>query len=311
MTEICPKEGEIPLKKFIFFLPKSFEEAIKLLNQEGAVPIAGGTDLVVLMQENRVTPKALIDLSSLGLDYIRKNENIIHIGALTTFAAIVENDIVRKAIPVLAQAASQIGSAQTRNMATLGGNLCSAVPSADSAPPLMVLDASVCLINKDGYRFLPLQQFFVGPRRTILNPGELLVEVLIPIPAINSGTHFAKLGRRKSLSLAVVNAATMLRINHENYIEDARIALGAVAPTPVRAKNAENLLKGKVLDELLLEEAINIVDKDISPIDDFRASANYRSRVSRVLARRTLQEAWNKAQQALMSEVNEQINSQF
>jgi probable selenate reductase FAD-binding subunit len=311
VTEICPKESEITLKKFLFFSPNSVEEAIKLLNQEGAIPIAGGTDLIVLMQENRVNLKALIDLSSLDLGYIRKNENYIHIGALTTFAAILENDLVRRTIPVLAQAASQIGSVQTRNMATLGGNLCSAVPSADSAPVLLVLDASVCLIDKNGVRFLPLQHFFVGPRKTLLNPGELLVEVIIPLPAINSGTYFAKLGRRKSLSLAVVNAASMLRINREYYIEDARIALGAVAPVPVRAKNAENLLRGKILDESLLEEAVNLVDKDISPIDDFRASAAYRSRVSRVLARRTLQEAWKQAKQALMSEVNEQINSQF
>jgi probable selenate reductase FAD-binding subunit len=299
------------LNKFRFFSPNSVEEAIRLLDQEGAVPIAGGTDLIVLMQEKRVTPQALIDLSSLDLGYIRKNENHIHIGALTTFADILENDMVRRTIPVLAQAASQIGSVQTRNMATLGGNLCSAVPSADSAPALLVLDASVRLTGKNGARSLPLKDFFVGPRKTILNPGELLLEVVIPFPAINSGSHFAKLGRRKSLSLAVVNAASMLRIDPESRIEDARIALGAVAPTPVRAENAENLLRGKVLDEPLLEEAISLVDKDISPIDDFRASAAYRSQVSRVLAKRTLREAWNQAKQARMSEANEQINPQF
>jgi probable selenate reductase FAD-binding subunit len=308
VTETCPKESEITLKKFLFFSPDSVEEAIKLLNQEGAIPIAGGTDLIVLMQENRVNLKALIDLSSLDLGYIRKNENYIHIGALTTFAAILENDMVRRTIPVLAQAASQIGSVQTRNMATLGGNLCSAIPSADSVPALLVLDASVCLLGENGTRILPLKEFFVGPRKTILDPGELLIEVLIPLPAINSATYFAKLGRRKSLSLAVVNAATMLRMNQENYIEDARIALGAVAPTPVRAENAENLLKGKVLNEALLDEVISLVDKDISPIDDFRASAAYRSHISHVLTKRALQAAWKQVEQGLMSEVNEQIN---
>lgn len=276
-------------------MPDKVEDAIALLQKDGAMPIAGGTDFVALLNENQLHPQAIIDISAIGLNYIRQETELIRIGATTTFAEILESSIIWDQIPVLAEAARQIGSVQTRNVATIGGNLCSAVPSADSAPPLLVLDAILNILGETGLRSTPLSDFFVGPRKTVIKPGEILVDVLIPIPIRNYGAKFAKQGRRKALTLSVVNTASLLQINpNDQRIEKVRVALGAVAPTPIRAYTVEEKLEGERISEALIESASTSIKNDILPIDDLRASASYRLHISSILIRRTLRSSWQK-----------------
>ncbi len=286
----------IAAREFEYLTPATVDEALRHLSQPGARPVAGGTDLVIQMRAREISPTHLVDLAGLGLDYVRQDGGVVRIGAMTTMAKLVEADFVRSRLPCLAEAVAQIGGVQCRNMATLGGNLCSAVPCADSAPPLLALDARLGIAGKDGQRDLALDQFFIGPKQTALTPGELLVEVRVPVPPPNTGTSFYKLGRRKALILAVVNVAARITLSEDGReVAAARIALGAVAPTPMRAKGAEELLRGRALSEPLIDEAAVKAASEIAPISDLRAGAAYRREVSRVFVKRALQKAWQRA----------------
>jgi xanthine dehydrogenase iron-sulfur cluster and FAD-binding subunit A len=184
-------------------------------------------------------------------------------------------------------------------MATLGGNLCSAVPSADLAPPLLVLDAQVKIAGRNRDRVLALEHFFTGPKTTTLAADEILTEIEVPIPPPRTGTSFFKLGRRQAMTLAVVNVAALVSLGEAGRtVENVRIALGAVAPTPLRARQAESLLQGQELSESLIEEAASTAAGEIAPISDLRATAEYRQDVSQVLVKRALLEAWRRAVEA-------------
>src|SRR5512146_2609943 len=178
----------------------------------GAVPLAGGTDLLIHIRAGVKSPRHLVDLSGLGLSYVCQDNGLVKIGAMTTFQEILESDIVRRDLACLAESAAEIGAVQTRNMATVGGNICSAVPSADSAPPLLVLDAQLKIAGCQGERVLPLDRFFSGPKKNVLQPGEFLVEIQVPVPPARTGTRFLKIGRRKAMTLAVVNAAARVSL---------------------------------------------------------------------------------------------------
>ncbi len=284
------------MPSFEYSTPTTVDQAIALLNQSGASALAGGTDLLIHLRAGIVAPKQLVDLSALDLNYVRKDDGIIRIGAMTTFAEILDSDVVRRDLPCLAESAAEIGAVQTRNMATLGGNLCSAVPSADSAPPLLVYDARVKIAGSDGERLVPLEQFFVGPKKNALKPGELLIEIQASVPLPRTGARFLKLGRRKAMSLAVVNVAARLTLGQDHRrVENVRIALGAVAPTPRRAKRAESVLQGSDVYESLIDRAARAAADEIAPISDLRATATFRRESSRVLVKRALTHAWQMA----------------
>lgn len=287
------------MRGFEFSTPLTVAQAAELLAMPGAVPLAGGTDLLIHIRAGVKSPRHLVDLSGLGLSYVCQDNGLVKIGAMTTFQEILESDIVRRDLACLAESAAEIGAVQTRNMATVGGNICSAVPSADSAPPLLVLDAQVKLAGCQGERVLPLNRFFSGPKKNVLQPGEFLVEIQVPVPPARTGTRFLKIGRRKAMTLAVVNAAARVSLAADaRGIENVRIAMGAVAPVPMRAEKAEGILRGREPSEASFERAAELAAEEIAPIGDLRASAAYRRQVTQVLVKRSLIQAWQRAEES-------------
>ncbi|MEM0244359.1 MAG: xanthine dehydrogenase family protein subunit M [Zestosphaera sp.] len=273
------------------------DEALRLLSRKEDVKVlAGGTDLVVDLKIGRYKPKTIVDISGIkSLRYIVDEGDKVRIGALTRMQDIVESPVIREKLPVLAEAASMLGSWQIRNMATVGGNLCNASPAADSAPPLLVHEAKIKLTSIEGTREIPITEFFTGPRKTVMYKTELLHEIVVPYDADFAKSYsYVKVGRRNSFTLSVVAIAAVLKIRNKR-IEDVRIALNAVAPTPVRARSVESFLKGKEVRSDVIEGASELVLNDISPISDVRASAEYRKHISRVLVKDALLKALERA----------------
>ena len=271
-----------------FYRPGSVREAVRLLQngKNRARVVAGGTDLVV---EGDRSIRCLIDITHAGLSYIRRKGKACVIGATTTMAAI-ENSTAIGALAggVLARAAATCGSVQIRNMATLGGNLAHGSPAADTATPLLALDAEVVLADARGRRRIPLTAFYSGPRKTA--PGKaLIVEVAIPALPRGGRWSFQKLGRTAS-DISLVNAAAGLQLDSKGRVKWVRIAVGAVAPRPIRAVKAEKLLVGRQVDESTLAEVCDEAAREVRPISDVRASAEYRREMVRVLVRRALEE---------------------
>ena len=284
------------MRGFEYSTPSTMQEAVALLSQEGARPVAGGTDLFIHMRAGIASPKHLVDLTGLGLSYVRKERGVVKIGATTTFEELLESDIIRRDLPCLMESAREVGAVQTRNLATIGGNLCSAVPSADSAPPLLVYDAQVKIAGRKGNRVVALEEFFAGPKKSTLKADEILVEIQVPVPAPRTGARFIKKGRRNAMTLAVANVAARLTFAEDGRtVDQARVALGAVAPTPLCAKQAEAILQGAALSEALIDQAASVAAGEIAPISDLRATSMYRREVSRVLVKRALEQAWEMA----------------
>ena len=282
------------LKPFEFFNPSSLLEIFELFSRYGsdARLIAGGTDLLVQMKQKLVLPQKLINLLTLSeLRGIERDGDSLRIGALARHADIESSTFIMEGWKLLALAAHKIGSPQIRYLGTLGGNLCNASPSADTALPLLVLKAQVCLASGRGERRLPLESFFTGPGETVLEKDEVLKEVIVPRPPAHSSFSYLKLGRRKSMDLALVNAAVLLTVDPgRGSFEDVRIALGSVAPTPIRARGAEKILTGKMADEKVILQAAEAAKGECSPISDIRASAEYRREMVKVLVERGIKE---------------------
>jgi len=281
-----------------YFAASTVAEASDILTaEEGAYVIAGGTDLVVRMRDGLIRPAVLVDIQRIpDLAAVSTGDGHLRIGATVTIAALLESVQVRRLAPLLAEAAAQMGAVQLRNLATVGGNLASAVPSADLAPPLIVLGAVARIAAAAGERTLPVEEFFVGPHRSALRRGEILTAVEVPLSGEGSGAAFAKFGRRSAQVLAVVNAAAWVRLR-QGVVEDVRIALGAVAPTPLRVRAAEDLLRGRPPDPRHLDEAATAAARETKPISDMRASADFRRHLSRVLVRRALERAVGRARE--------------
>ncbi len=270
--------------RFEYYEPTSLDEALELLDRLGgeAKVLAGGTDLIVKMKMRALEPKYIINLKKIpNLSYIISDSESIRIGALTTWSELERSDIVKNELPALYDAVKSMGSLQIRNMATLGGNLCNASPAADSAPPLLVYDAKVKLLSKQGVRVIPLTEFFLGPGITTLKNNEILTEVVIDKRNISIGSAFVKISR-VATDLAIASAAVMIKLKN-GVLEDVKIALGSVAPTPVRAKSLESALLGRSVGVEDIKRYLNLLDKDIKPIDDVRSTAWYRREVSKVL----------------------------
>ena len=268
--------------------PTTLAQTIRLLVDNGhkARLIAGGTDLLV---EKNPAIETIIDVADLGLNYVKQDNHGIKIGAATPFAMLETSPALGKGpYNILARAAHSVGTPQIRNVATIGGNICSAVPSADSLPALLALAASVRIVGSSGERTINLSDFFLGPRQNALNTGELLAEIQLPTAPARTAAAFSKKGRVSVGDLALVNGAVSLTMSPEGVCEDLCIILGAVAPTPLRAKKAEAMLRGEKPEKDLLSKAAECAAGEISPISDVRSSAEYRRALSRVIVERML-----------------------
>ena len=226
----------------------------------------------------------------------------LRIGAGVTMTEIAESALIRERYRALADGAEIVGSVQTMNMATVGGNVCNAAPSADTAPPLLAHEAVAVIVGADGEREVPIGEFWLAPSQTALKQGELLKELRLPVPPANSGGVYVRHTPRKQMDIAVVGVAVLLTLGPSTgsgqaggRIERARIALGAVAPTPVRAPRAEAALEGNAASEALFAAAAETATAEASPIDDVRGSAEFRRHLTRVMTQRCLQEAAQRA----------------
>ncbi len=269
---------------FEYHSPKSLGEAVELLERYGgeAVPLAGGTDLIVKMKQRLMEPKHVVNLKGIeGLDGIEDGPDGMRIGALTKLRTLERSGLIRERLPVLHDAVRALGSVQVRNMATLGGNLCNASPCADTAVALLALDAVAHMAGPEGERSVPLEGFFEGPGLTVLGPGEILTGVQVPKPKPGTGTSFMKIGRT-SLDIATVSVAAALTLS-DGVVDHCRVALGSVAPTPLRVPNVERFLVGKRLTEDVLNETAEMVSRTIRPITDIRGTAEYRREASKAL----------------------------
>jgi carbon-monoxide dehydrogenase medium subunit len=270
---------------FAYLRPGSLAEATAMLAEFGpeARVLAGGTDLVPWLRDDAVHPTALIDLKAIdGLGAITERDDAIHIGALVTFTDLLVSGLVADRVPVVAEAAATVASVGIRNRATLVGNLCSAVPSCDGGPALLVYDAVVAVTGPGGTRSVPIADWFRGPRQTSLEAGEIVAGVSIPLPGVH-GACYAKLSRYRGEDLSQAGVAVAV-FPGPRY----RVAFGAVGPVPFRAAPVESLLDGRAPDEAAVENAVALVEDVISPITDVRSSKEYRSHMCRVMLRRAL-----------------------
>ena len=284
------------MQAFEFLTANNSRHAVELLAANGPAvkTLAGGTDLMADFKSDTHGIKALIDISRAeDLRGITVTDDGLRIGALVTHSEIMASPVIRDNFPALVDAAHTIGAVQTRNLGTIGGNLMTCIPSMDSGPTLIALDAIVTIAGIDGSRQIPLADMFLAPRKTALRYDELLVDILIPTRNIGKPTAFLKFGLRKGQALALVNVAASFWVDEEtNSFRDVAISLGAVAPKVIRAPTAEKYLAGRAISEEAMAEAGRLAVDDAKPISDFRASADYRRELIAVLTRRALANAF-------------------
>ena len=281
-----------------YFEPKTVSEALSVLEKYGAEAkvIAGGTDVMVDIKFKE-EPGSLVNIKKLpGMSGIKENGGSLRIGALTTIRDLETSALVREKLPVLWEASHQFASLQVRNTATIGGNICRASPSGETLAPLLVLEATGKCVFQDGERNQPFTTFFQGPGKSVLGAKGLLTEIDVPYPAAGSKSVYLKHAVRGAMDIAMVGVAILLTPDAgKNSVQDLRIALGAVAPTPVRAPKTEALLRGKPLTASLLKEAAALAASESSPISDQRSSAEYRRWIVEALTRRGLEQTWKAA----------------
>jgi carbon-monoxide dehydrogenase medium subunit len=279
------------LPDFDLLRPATLPEALEML-AKGApdiTPVAGGTNIIVDMRAGHRSPRALLDLGKVKeLRGIQTESGHVVVRGGTTITDLLNHPLIAEHGAPLREAAANLGNPLIRNRATLAGNLVDASPAADTAPPLLILDAEVELSSSKGTRRLALEDFLVGPNETLIRPEELLVAVRWPIPALQSSGAFLKIGLRKASACSVVTAAVMVTWNGNGVCKEARIGLGAVAPKPIRPHAAEEALRGQALTEQTIAKAARLAAEATSPIDDVRSSADYRRRVVEALVRRLL-----------------------
>jgi len=290
------------MKPFECITARDVEHAVELLAEYGsdAQLLAGGTDLIVDIRTARASPRVVIDISrAADLKRLELIDDMLVIGSMITHAEIARSRLVRELCPALAVAAHSIGAVQTRNLGTIGGNLANAVPSMDIGPALLALDASITIARPGKLRRSSLDTFFSGPRSTTLARDELILDVTVPATSFRKPMAFLKFGLRKGQALSLVNvAAGFWPEANAPVFRDTRVALGAVAPTIMRAAEAERYLDGREVASPAMEEAGRIAAGEARPISDFRASAHYRRELIAVLTGRALESAWRRAQPA-------------
>ena len=289
----------MPLPKFAYLAPTSLKEASAMLSEHGdrARIMAGGTDLLIRMSHRALKPEFVIGLRGVpDLDFIRFDKlKGLKLGALARLRQAAEHPEVLKFYPALAQAAAWTATVQIRNMGTVAGNICNAAPSADTATPLLAYGANVLIQHPGGERSLPLDEFFRGPGLTALERGEVLKEIQLPPIDPKTGSSYQKISERSKVDIAAVGVSALVRLGEAGEIILVRIALGAVAPIPLRARRAEKLLKGQKPDAALIAEAGRLASDEASPITDVRASAHYRRRMVDVLTVRAVEQSLARA----------------
>ena len=285
------------MRRFEITLPASVDECVKVLAQRGADAkvVAGGTDLLPQLKNGLARPALVVDLSGVpALRALEAGAGGLRVGAAVTARTLERDARVRSGYTALSESGALVGSVQVRNLATLGGNLCNAAPSADMAPPLLALEAEAVIAGPKGRRRVPIASFFTGVHRTVLGPDELLVELIVPAPGPRSGGSYIRHTPRRELDIAVVGVASQITLS-DGVCAKARIALAAVAPTPVRATAAEQSLEGQPLTAARIEQAAELALSAAQPISDQRGSAEFRRHLVRVLTRRTLTRALERA----------------
>ena len=286
------------MRRFDLVLPQSLDDCLKILAQHGAHAklVAGGTDLLPQMKNGVTRPRVVVDLS--GVERVRQihagNGQGLRIGAAVTAREIELHSAMRGGYQPIAESGALVGSIQVRNLATVGGNICNAAPSADMAPPLVALEAQAVIAGPKGERRVPVADFFTGVRKTVLAPDEVLVEFVVPAPGAHSGGQYLRHTPRRELDIAVVGVASQLTMTNGTCTK-ARIALASVAPTPVRATAAERALEGQAVTPQLIERAATLAVEAAKPINDQRGSVEFRKHLVRVLTRRTLITALERA----------------
>lgn len=284
------------MKPFQYLAPTTLSEVISLLAKykDEAKVIAGGTDLVVQMRKRTVMPQYIVDITGIpGLDYIRYDaKQGLTIGALTTIRALEKSTDLWQMYPILSQAACKLGSVAIRNVATVGGNLCNAMPIADTAQALLALSAKVRILGPEGERIIPLEDFFAGVGKTSLKIGELLVEIQVPVPLPNMKGLYLKHLTRGAIDLPIVNVTVLITLEPEDKVcKDIRIVLGSVASTPIRARKAEEIMRGKRFDEDLINRTAQAASDEAHPRPgSIRASVEYKKEMIKVFTRQIIKE---------------------
>jgi len=277
------------VRTFEYLKPASIEEALSLLEQYGdrAKVIAGGTDVMVQWKKKLISAEYLISLRNIPeLNFIDLAAEL-RIGSATSHRALELSSVIQQAFPVIHDAVTGLGSVQVRNSGTIGGNLCNAAPSADTAPPMLVLDTEVRIARVGATRSVPIEEFFKGPGKTALETGELVTEFAAPKPMPNTGMAYWKHTRRKAMDLPILGVAMLMSFDNDlTTCRKARIGLGVAAPVPLRAKKAEAFVEGKLVDEAVLAEAGKIAATEASPRTTIRGSEWYRRDMIRVLVKR-------------------------
>lgn len=284
--------------EFDYAQPKTVEEAVTLMAEYGdrGSVLAGGTDLLVLMKMGRIAPEVVVDIRKIPELERMNGQDGLSIGAATRVRSVERSARVAQKYTALAEAAGQLGSVQIRNMATIGGNVCSASPAADSPPALLVFDAQAWIVGPSGERVVPLDQFFVGSRKTALGHDELLSRIVLPEPAPGLGSAFLKISR-VATDIATVNAAVALE-HDDGRIRSCRIALGSVATTPIRARRAEEALEGQPYSMDLIEHVSTLASMEVRLSKRARlgrSTPEYRRAAVKSLVKDAIQIAWKRA----------------
>jgi len=289
------------IKDFKHFAPKTLKEALALLDKYGddCKVICGGQSLLILMRQGLVSPKYMVDIKGLSeLSYIKDGKDGLKIGATTTHRTIEKSAVIKKKYPVLAEMETRLASIQTRNWGTIGGNVCHGDPAGDPAPVLIALNATLTVAGTRGTRSIPVEKFSLDYFEVDLKDGELLTEIQLPAPPPHTGTVYTKFNIIESDLATVSVAASVTLGSGDGVCQDVRIALGAAAPTAIRAKKAEAVLKGKKITEALLKEAGEVAATEAEPISDIAASEEYRLELVKVLVPRMIREALARAKKA-------------
>jgi len=281
------------MNQFEYISPKTKEEVLEILKQEKseACIVAGCSNVLPYIKDKKLPAKLLLDISGIEeLNYIKESEGKLCIGAATAISDLINSKIIREECNLLHQAAEEFADPTVRNSATIGGNLADASPAADMAPPLLVLDAVLEVESMDEKREISLKNFFVGPGKTVLHDDEMITSIKIKDNSIsiNKNGCFIKLGLRQAMAISLATVALILEVE-KGEVADVRIAMGSIAPTPLRLIKVEGFLKNKKIDGELIEEAIKKVREEVKPIGDVRASAEYRRYVSGILFKRAFE----------------------
>lgn len=292
--------GSRALPDIVYHSPGSMEEVMQLLQNNKSRQdkdcfkiVAGSTDFIPAVRTGRWRFSSginIIDISKVKtLAYIKKENNMLKVGPCTTLTQLLESKEIIENAPMLAQAVSQMASLQIRNTATIGGNICMSSPAGDTIPPLLVLGATVTIKGADKEEQIPLKNFFTGPGENILKGDQILAQISFPVMDRKSRGHFLKIGSRTAVTISIVSAAVSMELNNDRC-ENPKIALGSVAPTPLRIKKAEDFLENSRMDDQTIEKCAAIVSEEIQPITDLRGSQEYRKDIAATLVKRALTE---------------------